>query len=139
MRMSQKDPRQNNVVLQQVPAAGARAVPQQTTVRLTIGYYAQPATGGQYRDNPQNTLNRPIEPDGIIVPDTVGKSLADARNTAQSRGWSPERIIVHERVVSDPKLAAGVVRSQKPGGGSSVPYKSPPPIELWVDVYKKQP
>ncbi len=139
VRMSQKDARQNNIVLQQAPIAGTQAVPQQTTVRLTIGYYAQPATGGQYRDNPQNTLNRPIEPDGIIVPDTVGKSLADARNTAQSRGWSPERIIVHERVVSDPKLAAGVVRSQKPGGGSSVPYKSPGPIELWVDIYKKQP
>jgi len=139
MRLSQKDARQHNIVLQQAPIAGTQAVPQQTTVRLTIGYYAQPATGGQYHDNPQNTLNRPIEPDGITVPDTVGKSLADARNTAQSRGWSPERIIVHERVVSDPKLAAGVVRSQKPGGGSSVPYKSPPPIELWVDIYKKQP
>jgi len=142
MRMSQKDPRQNNVVLQQVPAAGARAVPQQTTVRLTIGYYVQPAAGGQPHDNRQNPhtpLNPPIEPDAITMPDTVGKSLADARNAVGSRGLSPARIVVHERTVSDPKLAAGVVRSQKPSAGAAVAYKSSSPIELWVDVYKKQP
>jgi len=142
MRMSQKDPRQNNVVLQQVPAAGARAVPQQTTVRLTIGYYVQPAAGGQPHDNRQNPhtpLNPPIEPDTITMPDTVGKSLADARNAVGSRGLSPARIVVHERTVSDPKLAAGVVRAQKPSAGAAVAYKSSSPIELWLDVYKKQP
>jgi beta-lactam-binding protein with PASTA domain len=137
LRMVQKDASMNNIVLQQAPAAGTQSVPQQTTVRLTVGIYTPQTTGGQVHDNRQQPLNPPIVPDSVLMPDTVGKSLADARQAVGSRGLSANRIVVHERAVSDPKLAGGVVRSQKPAAGASVPYKSSSPIELWVDIYKK--
>ena len=42
--------------------------------------------------------------------------LADARQAVGSRGLSANRIVVHERAVSDPKLAGGVVRSERIAG-----------------------
>lgn len=137
MRVAQKERAKNNIVLEQMPAAGVKVVPQQTPVRLTYGFYMPPATGGQVHDNRQQPLNPPLVPDAVLMPDTVGKNLADARQAVGSRGLSANRIVVHERAVSDPKLAGGVVRSQKPAAGASVPYKSSSPIELWVDIYKK--
>jgi len=72
------------------------------------------------------------------MPDTIGKTLADAQYALTSRGITRNRIVVRERVVRDPSFSAGIVQSQKPLAGEKVPYHPTAfPVELWVDIYKR--
>ena len=58
------DRSQAGIVLQQAPAPGTKAVPQQTTVTLTVGSVSQPPRNIS-RDYQPGQLNPPIKPDSV--------------------------------------------------------------------------
>lgn len=70
-RKTVSEAKQNDIVLQQTPAAGTPAVPSQQVVTLTVGSYHAPAVvkGGNVKvlpkSNQTGTLNPPIEPDSV--------------------------------------------------------------------------
>jgi beta-lactam-binding protein with PASTA domain len=70
-RKTVSEAKQNDIVLQQTPAAGTPAVPSQQVVTLTVGSYHAPAAvkGGNVKvlpkSNQTGTLNPPIEPDSV--------------------------------------------------------------------------
>ncbi|NPV05364.1 MAG: PASTA domain-containing protein [Syntrophaceae bacterium] len=119
-------------VLSQSPHAGSQAVPRQTTVLLKVGdQVPQPQRGGL-------KFSQQGAPSEITMPDTVGKTLADAQNALTGSGITRNRIVVHEQLVRDPRLSAGLVRSQKPAPGTRVPYHPTAfPVEIWVDIFKR--
>lgn len=126
------DAGKKDVVLSQSPRAGSQAVPRQTTVLLMVGHQVPQAQGRG------GTLHTPVKPDEVIMPDTIGKTLSDAQYALTSSGITRNRIVVHEQLVRDPRLSAGLVRSQKPAAGAKVPYHPTAfPVELWVDIYKR--
>jgi len=131
-RETTDDASKKDVVLSQAPHAGSQAVAQQTTVLLRVGYQVpQPQGSGR-------SLPKPNQPEDAVMPDTIGKTLADAQNALTGRGITRNRIVVHERVVRDPRFSAGIVQSQKPDAGAKVPYHpTAHPVELWVDIYKR--
>ena len=131
-RETTNDASKKDVVLSQAPHAGSQAVPQQTTVLLRVGFQVpQPEGRG-------GTLKQSNPSGDIVMPHTVGQTLAYAQSTLVSRGITRNRIVVHERVVPDAKLSAGIVRSQKPAPGAKVPsHPNAFPVELWVDIYKR--
>ena len=131
-RETTNDASKKDVVLSQAPRAGSQAVPQQTTVLLRVGFQVpQPQGKG-------GTLKQSTPSSEVIMPDTIGKTLADAQYALTSRGITPNRIVVRERVVRDPRFSAGIVQSQKPVAGEKVPYHPTAfPVELWVDIYKR--
>jgi len=119
-------------VLSQSPHAGSQAVPRQTTVLLMVGYQVpQPQRGGR-------KFFQQGAPSEITMPDTIGKTLADAQYALTSSGITRNRIVVHEQLVPDPRFSAGLVRSQKPAPGTRVPYHPTAfPVEIWVDIFKR--
>lgn len=102
--------------------------------RLNAQVTQQPVAQPQGRGK----LQPSAQPAEVIMPDTIGTTLVDAQNALVGSGITRNRIVVHERVVRDPRFSAGIVQSQKPTSGAKVPYHpTGQPVELWVDIFKR--
>jgi beta-lactam-binding protein with PASTA domain len=74
----------------------------------------KPTPGGRVRSNGTVTLTISKGPERVLVPDAVGKTLAQARQRLKSAGLAPGTVTK----VFDNSIAAGIVISTEPAAGT---------------------